>query len=286
MRFAVKLLVQIWLDEELRLGVQRGESGIIRNALDPLGPQDWSEIPDRAEDTGHMDAEKQSTLGGRGILSRLTRALHASKTYLSVPGEMPLAFREELMRNDLRCILANIITQIYGNDPLLLPLMQRQENSPLTEEVIDTGIGDFVEDDVSIDAEAVACPYGLTLNDLQVLTICVWYKVLREGQIWSNMRKELEVDLVSIIDPDNTMVELMRERFFRTSRKIQWEQTRLHESEIQRKARDNTSFNSKIIEQKNSILKAELLKKNAKLSRAFPSRKVVANKTSQGIAGF
>jgi hypothetical protein len=110
------------------------------------------------------------------------------------------------------------------------------------------------------------------------MTICWNYVLLRDGQLWEQARRELAGDRVTLIEGDRNMIENIREHYFKTTRTIQTEQLYLRQADESLRQAESNAFTEKIIAQKNSLIKAEWMKTNAKLNRIIRQPTIVASR--------
>lgn len=273
MRYTAQLLVHAWLDEEVRLcGVL--ENGVLQNLRDPLGSNIWASVAEASKDSGGNSEEVSS-----GFVSKLARTVLKERS----EGVLPEEYRDELQMNDLRTILANILTQLYAEDPLFVV-----EEEELNEEYLEAtrvtlesenGLSFSSSNDMNVSTsidntsnpvlkKRVVYPYGLTASDMQVIVLSWCYRVLKEGQLYDRMHQELVDEHVELVQGDSHMIGSILDNYFNVTRSLQYEQMRLLGRKIRLQEDANDSFIGKIIAQKKSQIKAEWIKKNAKSKNA------------------
>ena len=268
MRYAVKLLVDCWLDEEVRLSVHRKE-GVLENIMYPLGPQLLSTV-----DRLGVDLRDDSSTSKSFRTDRISLAVISSRKVDSLPGRIPYNIREDLYQNDLRCLIACAIRHLYIKDPKISVssegaiVLNRNLSLESEDSVNSPAAGGILKDDF----RNSDYPYGLLPSDFQVLALCWGHQSLRMGHCWYSIHEELASERLELSESDSNRIENAREEYFKTSRIIQMEQTRWKDIYTNLLHTQSESFTSKIISQKNAQIKAEWIKKNARLVRTVPKR--------------
>ena len=285
MRYAAKLLIDCWLDEEIRLGVKR-EDGVLMNIMSPLGPQKWATV----EATSGLELQEESSASRSFLSSRVTTAVMNNRTLASGPGSIPASYLEEFQHRDLRCLIATALVQLYAGDPKVAMSTTSELDLQHTQ-TLETDVS-LVSSSTSTEAfkEAVHSfnrGYGLSPIDYQVLAFSWDYIELRRGRGWYAAYEELTGDKIGMCEADSNIIESAREGYFAAARRVQLEQAKWRNIKIGFINEQSESFTAKIIEQKNAEIKSEWIKKNARLIRTVPKRAkagMSARRTSEGNA--
>lgn len=282
-----QLLAHCWMDEEVRLNCVRGSDGVICNLWNILGNHSWpAEIlpPDTVfSDTGEMIVQSSSTSQLETVQSqtvkRLSSAILASRAGSTT--QIQSSVRTKVLALDLRGIITTIFqslgflevpvvsNDLVGSDEYLSYVydevaLDKQESKPKSGRTFLRSLSSMGADakPVIINDEDMA-DQNLSPTDKQVISICMRYDTLREGEWWNKILEDLKHENIIPIDADLNMIEDMKERLFASARAIQFEQMELSVIRQMEKQSEEDVFFNHIIQQKNQQIKSEYLKRKS-----------------------
>ena len=297
-----QILAHCWMDEEVRLKCVRGSDGVVCDLWNILGNHSWpiEIIPPELvfSDTGELMAQSSSAgtlgfgqegmgpggvsqvdLGQSQTVKRLNSAILASRA--GSHSQTQSQVRAKVLALDLRGIIATIFQSLgflevpvvshdlIGSDEYLSYVydevaLDKQESKPKSGRTFlrslssmggDTKPVIISEDDMS--------DQNLSPTDKQVISICMRYDTLREGEWWNLILEELKQENILPIDADMNLIEDMKERVFASARAIQFEQMELSVIRKMEKQSEEDVFLNHIIQQKNQQIKSEYLKRKS-----------------------
>jgi hypothetical protein len=106
---------------------------------------------------------------------------------------------------------------------------------------------------------------GLTPRDRQVLSMARKYSTLRAGDWWQEVKSSVAANSVVPIESDRAWMDLHLERAFDAAQAVQLEQMELRDEDQRNKMHTEDVFIDQILVKKTQQIKAEWLKRNAKL---------------------
>jgi hypothetical protein len=106
---------------------------------------------------------------------------------------------------------------------------------------------------------------GLTPRDRQVLAMARKYSTLRAGDWWQEVKSSVAANSVVPIESDRAWMDLHLERAFDAAQAVQLEQMELRDEDERNKIHTEDVFIDQILVKKTQQIKAEWLKRNAKL---------------------
>lgn len=279
-----QLLAHCWMDEEVRLNCTRGPDGVICNLWNILGNHSWpvEVMPPEIvfNDTGQMMAQSTSTSQLESqTVKRLNSAILASRAGSTT--QVQSSVRAKVLALDLRGIITTIFqslgflevpvvsNDLVGSDDYLSYVydevaLDKQESKPKSGRTFLRSLSSMGADakPVIINEEDMA-DQNLSPNDKQVISICMRYDTLREGEWWNKILEDLKQENILPIDADLNMIEDMKERVFASARAIQFEQMELSVIRKMEKQSEEDVFFNHIIQQKNQQIKSEYLKRKS-----------------------
>ena len=105
---------------------------------------------------------------------------------------------------------------------------------------------------------------GMNASDEQVVAIAKRYTLLKEGEWWTSILEDCQVEALVPIEADMKMIDTRMDRIFDATMAVQMEQMRLDDHALFEKQKKEMDYNDQIIVQKNLQIKAEWLKRNGK----------------------
>lgn len=101
-------------------------------------------------------------------------------------------------------------------------------------------------------------------SDKQVVAIAKRYNLLKEGEWWSSIMEDFQLESLVPIEADMKMVDIRLDNIFDATMAVQLEQMWLDDNALFEKQKQENDYNEQIIMQKNLQIKAEWLKRNGK----------------------
>jgi hypothetical protein len=289
-----QILAHCWMDEEVRLNCTRGSDGVICNLWNILGNHSWpiEVIPPELifSDTGDLMTQTSTTtidptiagggIGGQSqIVKRLNTAILASRAGNS--SQVQSTVRNKVLSLDLRGIITSIFQslgfleipvvshELVGSDEYLSYVydeiaLDKQEFKPKSGRTFLRSLSSMCGDTkMVIISDEDMSDQNLSPTDKQVISICMRYDTLREGEWWNHILEELKLENIIPIAADLNMIEDVKERVFASARAIQFEQMELSVMRKMEKQSEEDIFLNHILQQKNQQIKSEYLKKKS-----------------------
>jgi hypothetical protein len=282
-----QILAHCWMDEEVRLNCTRGSDGVICNLWNILGNHSWpiEIIPPELvfSDTGEpmtQTTENITSTQGSHIVKRLNTAILASRAGTS--SQVQLSVRTKVLLLDLRGIITSLFQslgfleipvvnqELVGSDEYLSYvydeiILDKQETKPKSGRTFLRSLSSMCGSDtkIVIISDEDMSDQNLSPTDKQVISICMRYDTLREGEWWNTILEELRQENILPISADLNMIEDVKERVFASARAIQFEQMELSVIRHLEKQSEEDIFFNHIIQQKNQQIKSEYLKKKS-----------------------
>jgi len=107
----------------------------------------------------------------------------------------------------------------------------------------------------------------LAISEQMTFAVVERYPDFRQGQLWLDVKKELQDECVDPISADALLMESKLEQVFNTAMATKCMQKRLLDSQDEEDAATENGFFSSILLQKEQELQAQLLMKKARMSK-------------------
>jgi hypothetical protein len=227
------------------------------------------------------------------IVKRLNSAISAARAGANSSHQLQAQVRTKVLSLDLRGIITTIFQSLgflempvvnpeligsdeylsYVYDEMALDKQQDSTSKPKSGRSFLRSLSSMCGDTRPIVmSEEDMSDQNLSPTDKQVISICMRYDTLREGEWWNIILEELKQEQgsgqgqgqgVIPIDADLNMIEDMKERVFASARAIQFEQMELSVMRKMEKQGEEDVFFNHIIQQKNQQIKSEYLKRKS-----------------------
>jgi hypothetical protein len=246
---------------------------VVNNIWDPLGHQSWP--VDNNEQHSQFSISSGSLQENRSlVVSNLASAILAART--SVHSVVPMGMKANIMEKDTRGIVASILEKIglfeessSETSPSRAKQQELAENSLRYDSYGDetANEGKSMNDGgsrVMLSTSSLTGDLKMDASDKQVVAIAKRYNLLKEGEWWSSIMEDFQLESLVPIEADMKMVDIRLDNIFDATMAVQLEQMWLDDNALFEKQKQENDYNEQIIVQKNLQIKAEWLKRNGK----------------------